>query len=79
MQNWPQSSDSYMSVRSMVYWAIRLTECPWICVCDEPRWLSLRISRSLDLLFACPRGCETNDNTRTIKEAIRQPGGVSRR
>ena len=55
------------------------TECRWIYVCDEPRWLSLRISRSLDLLFACPRGCETTDNTRTIKEAIRQPGGVSRR
>ena len=70
--------DSYMSVRSMIYWAIRLQSVLGsVCVMSRVGFHS--ISRSLDLLFACPRWCETTDNTRTIKEAIRQPGGVSRR
>ena len=50
MQDSPQSSDSYMSVRSMVYWALRLQSVLGsVCVMSRVGFHSV----SLVLLISC--------------------------
>lgn len=62
-QDSPQSSAG----SEMVCWAVRLLIGlgSVLCEFDEPRGSHSSSSLSLDLLFACPHGCETTDNTRT--------------